>query len=117
MTTFAEKMASVIRGMLAEQNVSQAALAARLHRTQSYVSERETARRYWTTADLDVIADVVGLSPADLLVEVVRRIKAADAVRPAAENTHVVDDAYVTPPSGGSLGPGRRTRSPRSAPR
>lgn len=67
--------------MLAEKNISQTALAKRLGRAQSYVSERDTGKRFWTTADLDVIAATLETTPLNLLTEIVRRIKAQDAAQ------------------------------------
>jgi hypothetical protein len=81
---FPAEVAGVIRGMLAENNISGAQLAAALGRAPSYVSERQTGHRAWTMTDLDVIADLLGVEPMSLLAEVSRRARLAKDARDAA---------------------------------
>jgi hypothetical protein len=81
---FPSEVASVIRGLLAERNVSGARLAEALHRAPSYVSERQTGQRSWTMADLEVIAELLDLEPTVLLAEVSRRARLAKDARDAA---------------------------------
>jgi hypothetical protein len=78
------EVACVVRGMLAENNISGARLAEELHRAPSYVSERQTGQRAWTMTDLDVIAHLLGVEPMTLLAEVSRRARLARDARDAA---------------------------------
>lgn len=73
MTTFSEQLASVVRGMLAEHDVSQEDAAASMGRAQSYVSVRVRGQKPWNTADLDALARLMGMTPAELLREIVTR--------------------------------------------
>lgn len=81
---FTEEVASVIRGLLAENNISGARLAEALDRAPSYVSERQTGHRSWTMSDLDVIAEMLNVEPMTLLAEVSRRSRLARDARDAA---------------------------------
>ncbi|MFN8193449.1 MAG: hypothetical protein U0R80_04105 [Nocardioidaceae bacterium] len=81
---FPSEVASVIRGLLAEHNVSGARLAEALDRAPSYVSERQTGQRSWTMSDLDVIAELLEIEPTILLAEVSRRARLAKDARDAS---------------------------------
>ncbi|MFN8191297.1 MAG: hypothetical protein U0R78_12835 [Nocardioidaceae bacterium] len=81
---FTGEVARVIRGLLAENNISGARLAEALNRAPSYVSERQTGQRAWTMTDLDVIADLLRVEPMILLDEVSRRARVARDARDAA---------------------------------
>lgn len=81
---FTGEVARVIRGLLAENDISGARLAEALHRAPSYVSERQTGQRAWTMTDLDVIADLLQVEPMVLLDEVSRRARVARDARDAA---------------------------------
>ena len=72
-STFVRDTARVIRGMLAEHDINQTKLGEALGRSQAYVSERENGLRGWTTVDMDVIAGLLGLTPAEFLVELTSR--------------------------------------------
>jgi hypothetical protein len=80
---FTVEVASVVRGLLAENNISGARLAEALHRAPSYVSERQTGHRSWTMTDLDVIAALLNVEPMTLLGEVSRRARLARDARDA----------------------------------
>jgi hypothetical protein len=81
---FTSEVARVIRGLLAENNISGARLAEALDRAPSYVSERQTGQRAWTMTDLDVIAELLRVEPMILLDEVSRRARVARDARDAA---------------------------------
>lgn len=81
---FTSEVARVIRGLLAENNISGARLAEALDRAPSYVSERQTGQRAWTMTDLDVIADLLRVEPMILLDEVSRRARVARDARDAS---------------------------------
>jgi hypothetical protein len=81
---FTGEVARVIRGLLAENNISGARLAEALNRAPSYVSERQTGQRAWTMTDLDVIADLLRVEPMILLDEVSRRARVARDARDAS---------------------------------
>ncbi len=83
-SAFTIEVASVIRGLLAENNISGARLAQALDRAPSYVSERQTGHRSWTMTDLDVIAELLNVEPMTLLAEVSRRARLAKDARDAA---------------------------------
>ncbi len=81
---FTGEVASVVRGLLAEHQISGARLAEALDRAPSYVSERQTGHRAWTVADLEVIADLLDVDPMVLLAEVSRRSRLARDARDAS---------------------------------
>lgn len=81
---FTREVASVVRGLLAEHQISGARLAEALERAPSYVSERQTGHRAWTVADLEVIAELLDVDPMVLLNEVSRRSRLARDARDAA---------------------------------
>lgn len=80
-TNFQTEVARVIRGMLAEQHVTQTKLGTKLGKAQSYVSVRNSGQRPWTTAEMDVIASQLRLEPVDFLRELTRRLSAAKRAR------------------------------------
>ena len=112
MSTFVEDAARVIRGMLAEHNVTQTQLAEALGRAQSYVSERETGRRGWTTADMDGIARLLKVTPVEFLAELTSRAQRLEERRGVLLDDDGEDPTQ--PPSEPRPGPGPRTRSARS---
>lgn len=73
-SAFTREVARKVRGLTAEQGVTQKIIAGALGRTQSYVSVRMQGREAWTTADLDTIAGLLGMTGAELLGELLRRI-------------------------------------------
>jgi len=99
---FTDEVASVIRGLLAENSISGARLAAALDRAPSYVSERQNGQRSWTMADLDVIAEMLDVDPMLLLAEVSRRSRLARDAR---------DASLLSKAAGRPAAPGRRASS------
>lgn len=74
-SAFTREVARKIRGLVAEQGFTQEQVADELTRTQSYVSVRMQGRTGWTTAELDTIAGMLGMTGMELLAEVLRRVR------------------------------------------
>jgi transcriptional regulator with XRE-family HTH domain len=72
-SAFAQHVAQKVRGLTAENGLTQMHVATRLGRAQSYVSNRMQGRQAWTTNDLDAIAGMMGMTGMQLLEEVSRR--------------------------------------------
>ncbi len=99
---FTGEVASVVRGLLAEHQISGARLAEALDRAPSYVSERQTGHRAWTVADLEVIAGLLDVDPMLFLAEVSRRSRLSRDAR---------DASLLSSPGGSPAAPGRRASS------
>lgn len=54
-------IAEVVQTLMDEHGISQNRLAARIGKSQSYVSTRTRGEQAWTTDDIDAIAKALGL--------------------------------------------------------
>ena len=74
MSPFAIELAAKVRGLVAENpGVNQEKIATALGRVQGYVSARMTGKKAWDMDELDVIAELLGMSGPEFLAEVMRR--------------------------------------------
>lgn len=109
------RMAEEIRALLARRRIAGVALAARIHRSQSYVSRRLTGDIPFDVDDLEAIARVLGVTVADLLPSADRRTG-----QPTASKVGVADRPRDNRPKtrgakGVDHGPGvRRTNRTRA---
>lgn len=70
----AQQIARAIRGLLAEQGLSQTTVGKRIGRTQGYVSERVSGIDAWNTMELEQLAQMLGFRDAfDLLSMIEKR--------------------------------------------
>lgn len=67
------RIAVAIKGLMAEQRVTQTQLGDALGRRQSYVSDRLTPKDAFSTWELEQIASVLGFNDAFELLDEVRR--------------------------------------------
>lgn len=76
---FSRTVSRYVSGLLHEKGVKQRQLAARLGRSQAYVSVRWNGRDSWTLDELDCIAALVGFtSGLDLMAEIGERARRAE---------------------------------------
>ena len=64
---FAGLFARVIKEATEEAGLSGSEVARRLGRAQSYASLRLNGRKSWTLDELDAIAEMLGVTPGDLM--------------------------------------------------
>lgn len=72
---FTRLFAAEVKGAMKSAGVTQPQVAEAMSRNQSYVSERVSAKRAFTTEDLDVIARLCGQSPKAFITEIARRTR------------------------------------------
>lgn len=72
---FTRLFAAEVKGALKSADVNQLEVAEALGRNQSYVSERISGKRAFTTDDLDVIAKLCGETPKTFITEMARRTR------------------------------------------
>ena len=65
--SFANAVARAVADALEEAGISGNRLAAHLGRAQSYASVRINGRKAWSMEELDVIAQLLGVSTFDLV--------------------------------------------------
>jgi len=76
---FSRQISRFVAGMLRERDVKQRQVAARLDRTQAYVSERVNGKRSWTLDELDSISGLLGFaSGLSMLEEIAERARLAE---------------------------------------
>lgn len=63
----AHRVASTIRAELARRRIPQNVVAERLHLSQATVSRRLAGEYPFDVDELDVIADMLGMSPSELI--------------------------------------------------
>lgn len=68
-TELPDRVAGTIRAELARRSMTQTALAAAIGKDKMYVSRRLSGSTPVDIADLELIAQALGLKPADLLAE------------------------------------------------
>lgn len=71
--SFTQRVARVVRGVLAEHGVTGTQVGAALSRSSGYVSERQTGLAAWTIADLEMIGKLLGMTGPELLLLIVER--------------------------------------------
>ena len=81
---FTRLFAAEVKGALKSANVNQLEVAEAMGRNQSYVSERISGKRAFTTDDLDVIAKLCGETPKAFITEMARRTR--DFAQPTISN-------------------------------
>jgi transcriptional regulator with XRE-family HTH domain len=71
-TAFTRAVAAEIRAIAGRENLAQRGIAKTLGRSQGYVSTRMNGLDPFNTDDLDNIAELVNMTGAELMLEVIR---------------------------------------------
>lgn len=72
---FTKLFAAEVKGAMKSAGITQPQVAEAMGRNQSYVSERVSGKRPFTTEDLDVIARLSNQSPKEFITEIARRTR------------------------------------------
>lgn len=92
LSDFTKRFAAEYRGWMTAHAVPQTALAAKLGRTQAYVSERVNGRRPLDTEDVDALAALSGTTGRQLMIELARRSSHLQALPYAAGEDDSADE-------------------------
>ena len=72
---FTRQLAMVIKGRMAERGVTQTKVAAKLGRSQAYVSERVSGLEAWNTHELSILSEILGYGdPFDMMDDLRMRV-------------------------------------------
>lgn len=78
---FSREFARHLRGVMREHDITGAALATRLHRSEAFISERTGGRRPADTDIIDAVAELAGTDTSGLVGEIARRMQEGGAPR------------------------------------
>jgi transcriptional regulator with XRE-family HTH domain len=86
-SAFSRSFALHLRGVMAERNIKQQAVAALLDKSKGYVSEHTSGKRPVDSDLLDAVAEVGNMESHDLIAEIARRMSTNVPLRGHAETT------------------------------
>jgi transcriptional regulator with XRE-family HTH domain len=72
---FTAAVAREIREIMKINSLTQGVVAKLVNRDQSYISERVSGKRPFTTDEIDAIAELIGIDGSTLLAEIACRLK------------------------------------------
>lgn len=78
---FSIAFSAVLKGIMSENGISQVAVADALSRNQSYVSERVSGKRAFTTDEVDAVAQLMNTTGRALLLLAAQRLQETKPAR------------------------------------
>lgn len=119
-TRLRQAVAEEVRALLARRRISGVGLAARIGRSQAYVSRRLTGETAFDLDDLDRIAEVLGVDVVQLIPRAGQAATSGNTLRYSARSdraTPIVSPPAVDPPAAVKDRPTAATARPPRGPR